>query len=71
MFWVAPNVGAIVAAIIYGKFGNLSKIIYLELIFIILKMWYLEYIVLKPMKRDLKENLEDALYMAQVVRKPT
>lgn len=46
MFWIAPNVGALLAALLYEYSG-----------------------LVRPKKRVLKQNLEDAIFMAQVKRK--
>ena len=67
MFWFAPLLGAAVTAIIYGQ----SMYISIAISFVIsssLFVCHSEYAPLKPKKRENKESMADAIFMAKKKR---
>jgi hypothetical protein len=64
MFWFAPLLGAAVTAIIYGQPMYISIAISIVILF----ACHSEYAPLKPKKRENKESMADAIFMAKKKR---
>ena len=72
MFWFAPLMGAAVTAIIYGKSASQYYLSFSDP-FIYLSIYLsisvcAEYAPLKPKKRENKDDMADALFMAKKKR---